>query len=168
VSKIIDETGKRYGCLTVMRADIRPLGQDGRNRAYWMCQCDCGNEKSILGDHLRSGAIRTCSDCDSIPPPHGKPRPHRRGRMVHPGGKIRWEVGNRYGILTVIERQKRPAVAQWGRNARWICRCDCGEETVVDGGDLRSRKTMSCGCVRRRRFDEARAAKAREKVLTQA
>lgn len=28
----------------------------------------------------------------------------------------------------------------------WLCKCDCGNETVVEGGNLRSGHTKSCGC----------------------
>lgn len=57
------------------------------------------------------------------------------------GAKIN-EVGNRYGRLTVIKQ---------GSNIRnrcgWICRCDCGNERNICGSDLRSGKTLSCGCL---------------------
>ncbi len=33
--------------------------------------------------------------------------------------------------------------------ARWLCVCDCGQETIVDTGDLQSGKTKSCGCLRK-------------------
>ena len=32
----------------------------------------------------------------------------------------------------------------------WNCVCSCGELKVVDGGNLRSENTRSCGCLRRR------------------
>jgi hypothetical protein len=138
---IKNELGKRYGCLTVMRADVRPPGPDGRNRAYWICRCMCGEEKSILGDHLRSGAIRTCANCDS----------EKKLKNIHKlrGQAPKWEVGNRYGTLTVIELQRRQygGSADRGVCARWICLCDCGTETVVIGTDLRKGHTGSCGCL---------------------
>lgn len=33
-------------------------------------------------------------------------------------------------------------------NVRWLCKCDCGSETVVTGGHLIQRHTLSCGCLR--------------------
>jgi hypothetical protein len=132
--KIKNELDKRYSCLTVIRADVRPPGPDGRNRAYWICRCMCGEEKSILGDHLRSGAIRTCANCDSEPMVH-----------VGPGRRPRDERGNQYGMLMVIERQRRSSAKGTPRHARWICQCDCGGETVVNGFDLRDGSSKSCG-----------------------
>ena len=55
------------------------------------------------------------------------------------------ETGKRYGRLLVLERQ-RPAPRE--NNTRWVCVCDCGNETVVFGFDLRSGHTKSCGCFR--------------------
>lgn len=55
------------------------------------------------------------------------------------------ETGNRYGRLTVLERQ-RPARRE--NNTRWVCRCDCGTETVTHGFELRRGCVKSCGCLR--------------------
>ena len=50
-------------------------------------------------------------------------------------------TGQRFGKLTVL----RPAEIIRGRTA-WVCRCDCGQETVVRTSCLRSGHTKSCGC----------------------
>lgn len=34
------------------------------------------------------------------------------------------------------------------RNTRWLCDCDCGNETVVVGAALKYGDTKSCGCLR--------------------
>ena len=52
--------------------------------------------------------------------------------------------GQRFGRLLVIEKH-----AKSGNNqVYWRCKCDCGAETVVYQGNLRSSKTKSCGCLR--------------------
>lgn len=53
----IDEVGKRYGRLTVLRS-AEKLGRD--NRLLWVCKCDCGAEKEIVGKSLRNGTTRSC------------------------------------------------------------------------------------------------------------
>lgn len=58
-------------------------------------------------------------------------------------------TGQRHGRLTVVHRI--PAKGQ----ARWLCRCDCGQETTVRGSELREGKTLSCGCWRRERVRRA-------------
>lgn len=53
-------------------------------------------------------------------------------------------TGQRYGKLTVL----RPAESI-GTYTFWVCRCDCGQETVVRTSNLRGGRTKSCGCQRR-------------------
>lgn len=57
------------------------------------------------------------------------------------------EAGNRYGMLTVIERTY-PRGHRAG--AYWLCECDCGNRVIVFGGNLRSGNTTSCGCNKNR------------------
>lgn len=49
----------------------------------------------------------------------------------------------RFGRLFVIERSSQRKA---GAQIHWICRCDCGNYTIVRGQDLRLGKTKSCGC----------------------
>lgn len=55
-SNFIDETGNKYGKLTV----IEEFGRDKDGRVLWRCQCDCGNEKIALGKSLRAGLVQSC------------------------------------------------------------------------------------------------------------
>jgi len=32
--------------------------------------------------------------------------------------------------------------------ANWLCKCDCGKETIVQAGSLKNNHTRSCGCER--------------------
>lgn len=61
--------------------------------------------------------------------------------MVHSRKKLDL-TGQRYGKLTILG----PAPNTGGRTA-WRCRCDCGNETVVQTNRLRSGHTGSCGCM---------------------
>ena len=49
----------------------------------------------------------------------------------------------RFGKLSVIERVEN----LYGAPA-WRCKCDCGNEKVIGGGNLRNGYTTSCGCQR--------------------
>lgn len=57
--------------------------------------------------------------------------------------RLKDETGKRYNMLTVLERQ-RPIPFE--NLSRWVCKCDCGIETVKFGFELRGGKAKSCGC----------------------
>jgi hypothetical protein len=80
-------------------------------KARWTCLCDCGDKVTVLGYDLRKGNTTSC-------------------------GKHRYtdEKGNRYGKLTVTDRAENSP----GGQAQWRCKCDCGNETIVRGCDLRN------------------------------
>lgn len=51
-----DLSGKKFGRLTVVsRAEN---AKDGH--AQWNCICDCGNETTVIGSMLKSGATKSC------------------------------------------------------------------------------------------------------------
>lgn len=52
--------------------------------------------------------------------------------------------GQRFGSLTVIKRAGSDKKGQ----SMWLCRCDCGNEKIIRGHDLKG-GTKSCGCSRR-------------------
>lgn len=52
-------------------------------------------------------------------------------------------TGNRYNMLTVIRRLDN---AEKGVT-RWECICDCGNKTIVRGGNLKNGSVKSCGCL---------------------
>lgn len=60
--------------------------------------------------------------------------------MVRP---IIEETGNRYGHWTVLGRAKNQRGKQF---SFWTCKCDCGVVRDVNGSELRSGRSKSCGC----------------------
>lgn len=53
----IDITGQRFGLWTVLyKTDKRNAG----GAVYWHCQCQCGQEKDVLGTSLRAGRSLSC------------------------------------------------------------------------------------------------------------
>lgn len=58
----------RYGRLAVVAE--APGG--------WLCRCDCGADKIVTGNHLRSGAVSSCGclhrELQQLPTKHGKTR----------------------------------------------------------------------------------------------
>lgn len=61
MGKLIDLTGQKFGKLTVIGiGERRPVGRRGVMKQYWVCQCECGANKEICGDNLRSGVSQSC------------------------------------------------------------------------------------------------------------
>lgn len=56
-------------------------------------------------------------------------------------------TGMRFGRLTVLSRSEDYISPHGQKAAKWKCACDCGNETIVMGKDLRAGKTRSCGCL---------------------
>lgn len=57
----IDETGNKYGFLTVLEQDPTPAKDFPDKCIYQKCKCDlCGNIKSISGRRLRNGDAKSC------------------------------------------------------------------------------------------------------------
>lgn len=54
--KFIDLINKKFGRLVV----LKKLSTDKYGNYYWLCKCGCGEEKSIRGNSLKSGATQSC------------------------------------------------------------------------------------------------------------
>lgn len=114
-----DITGQRFGRLTA----LYPTGARGKGGSLiWRCQCDCGGEVDAPLHQLTAGYRKSCG-CLS--------RPSRKDF-----------VGKRFGRLVV-----QKYAGKWEGLHRWLCLCDCGNETVVGQTALQSGKTKSCGCL---------------------
>lgn len=67
------------------------------------------------------------------------------------GRKAEDLTGMKFNSLTVLRRTEDKIYKCGTVETRWICRCDCGEETEVSRGHLKSGKVKSCGCSKRMR-----------------
>lgn len=54
-------------------------------------------------------------------------------------------TGQRFGRLVAVELVGKTN----NGNAKWLCKCDCGCQKVVSSYALRSKRTQSCGCIKR-------------------
>ena len=127
--KPIDLTGKKFNKLTVIsRAEN---SKDGRAR--WLCRCDCGNERIVLGKSLRNGHTQSCGCL-------GKEMASKRS--------FKDRTGERFGRLTVLSRANDYVSKNNVHHVRWNCICDCGNTITVDVTRLVTGHTKSCGCLR--------------------
>ena len=111
-----DLTGQKFGKLTAI--------EKVNNEGYWKWQCECGKQKIIKADSVKSGRTRSCGCLNG------------KNQLVIP-------EGSKYGKLTVIKKV--------GRNKHnyimYECKCDCGNTVIVKGSSLHGGTTQSCGCV---------------------
>lgn len=109
--------------------DSKPRGK-GCN-IYWICQCDCGNLKSINSSNLKT-ALRTnqnlsCGKCHA---------------------QIKDLTGQIFGKLKVLKRDDNYSPCKDnGWKVKWICQCECGNTVSIFGSNLTSLHTTSCGCI---------------------
>lgn len=141
---IKNQIGNRYGKLTVIQRDQDFSNQRKRKNAFWICQCDCGNTKSILGTKLRNGETKSC----------GCLRKETKDNIID-------MTGQKFGHLVVIRRAR----STLGGIATWFCKCDCGNpnEIEITGSHLRTGHTTSCG----RCLKSSKGQQIIEKILQQ-
>lgn len=58
------------------------------------------------------------------------------------GRPVAMKIGQRFGMLTVLQRAENMRPDQ----TRWVCQCDCGQTKVVNSSSLKCGNTKSCGC----------------------
>ena len=138
MGKFIDETGNKYGKLTVLYKAETEKGKPIK----WHCLCECGNEKDILGTMLRNGNTKSCGCLQR--------KRAAESNIVRAGGEL---VGKKFCRLTVLEEFLLPQ--SYGKNQRFCkCKCDCGNIIEVPASRLKSGHTQSCGCLRKERTSE--------------
>lgn len=58
MSHFKDLTGQKFGRFLVIKRDLIP--QEGRKRTKWICQCECGNIRSVVSTDLLNGHSNSC------------------------------------------------------------------------------------------------------------
>lgn len=135
MSKLVDLTGMKFGRLTVLQLDEE---RSTPRHKYWICQCDCGNVKSILGDNLKKPEDKkgSCKSCGCLK--REKAREERSKDLT----------GQRFGRLVAIKpRYDLDYKRKQGNGIMWECQCDCGNIHTVPIQQLTSGQTRSCGCL---------------------
>ena len=109
--------GMVIGKLTV----IEPAGTGIKGNPLWKVRCECGNELLANDRTLRSRTMTTCGCTD-------------QAENI---------IGQKFGMLTVLSRATNNPNGQ----ARYLCRCDCGNEKIVPRSTLYHKTRLpSCGC----------------------
>lgn len=110
-----DLTNQKFNILTLLEYRYSKGG-----KAFWLCKCDCGNEKIIAASEVKYGGTKSC------------------GCLNH---KIDDLTGQRFLKLLV-----KSLNCIKNRGALWNCLCDCGTWCIVTAKSLKAGDTKSCGC----------------------
>lgn len=138
-----DFLGKKFGRLTVIDRDLsKPQGRG--HESYWICQCDCGKQKSISRSSLIQGHTKSCGCLKS--------------EMVTKKNTL--DLTNiRFGKLIAVENTN---TLSEHKSFLWKCICDCGNICYKSAESLQSGKIHSCGCIQKSFGEETIA-----KILTE-
>ncbi len=109
-----DLTGNKFGLLTVIQY---------AGKSAWLCRCDCGNEKVVKTDKLKSGHTKSC------------------GCLNHKATTTIDLTGKTFGKWIVL---RQDPIKRHGGHAKWICRCECGTVASIDSGNLRTGGSQMC------------------------
>ena len=56
----LDLSGKKFGKLEVIERSGTRIGKNGAKYSEWLCKCECGTYKNIVGHSLVSGGVISC------------------------------------------------------------------------------------------------------------
>lgn len=122
MSKIKNLIGDKFGRLLVIaQSEGRSTNGGG---LMWVCQCDCGEKKTISSRGLVHDGIESCG-C--------------KRREKSNVNKI--SIGMRVGKLTVVGKRSKISYV-----TKWDCLCDCGKSCIVESADIVRAHVKSCGC----------------------
>jgi hypothetical protein len=116
--------GQRYGNLILIK-------NIGIYRKYFnfLCKCDCGNELQITSNALSKNKYLMCKVCLKI-------------KL----NKYNFNVNDKFGKWTIIDKVKN--------KNRYLCKCLCGHEKIVDSSHLYLGITKQCHkCSGKQRID---------------
>lgn len=137
--KYQDLTGQKFFRLTVLYRADDFIAKSGKKRIVWHCVCDCGNETDVLAQNLVSGSTKSCG-C------YNREAAHNR--------KVVDLTGQRFGKLLVISEANIRVRQNGAKETTWLCKCDCGNETIVRASALNTGNTKSCGCLQKEKAAE--------------
>lgn len=60
LAELIDLIGQRFGRLVVLKRASDYISPKGCKQPQYLCECDCGNKKVIVGQSLRIGDSKSC------------------------------------------------------------------------------------------------------------
>ena len=114
--------GREFGRLTVKEY----AGYSLNNSPAWICDCSCGNEKTIRAESLLSGDTKSCCCLHA----------EAMARIAEEKRKLKYSyVGKKFTFLEAIGIDDESKI---------ICRCKCGNIIHAPSSTLDSGKRIAC------------------------
>ena len=126
--------GQRFGRWEVLKVDKS-------NPRNYICKCDCGTIKSVFSGSLKQG---TSLSCGCLSREHSKEKNLKNAQT---------NIGKKIANLTILDCFLK------NKSYYYKCQCDCGSICEVNGHNLFSGTTTSCGCI------NSKANEAMDKIL---
>ena len=127
--------GSKFGKLSVVRIG----GRDHFNRPVVSCECECGKQIKHTLASLVNGDATSCYDCENPKLRIRPPAIRKRTKAKKP----RDIKGEKFNSLLACER-----IDSNTKQVFWKCKCDCGNEKIINYYDLINSRIKSCGCSR--------------------
>ncbi len=128
MKKKIIESGTRFGNLVVIKETDPYVLPSGDKKIRYLCKCDCGKEAAIRSSYLTSGKQTHCSFCGN------------KSRGMRVNSDPARMIGRKFGKWTVIRKDE----TNIGDHTGYLCRCECGYESVIRSSSLISGNSTGC------------------------
>lgn len=124
IKQKIIPTNTRFGKLIVLGLDTSKLPKERNNKSFYICKCDCGMIKSVMGHSLINKHTQSCGCL-------------RLDKAIH---KAKQNIGRKFGKLVVLE------VCIKDNRTYYKCQCECGVIKDILVNSIHNGKSKSCGC----------------------
>lgn len=122
--------GKKFGLWTVVE-------RTPAKRCSYLCRCECGTEKVIRADHLKTFSETSSCGCNRSETQKKQYQNGRKTREINLKNKV-------FGKLHVLDG---PIHKNNTSSTYWVCECKCGNIVEKSGEKLRRGMATSCGCL---------------------
>lgn len=120
MAKGLNLSNQQFGCIIALESTVK---RESNGSIIWKCKCaKCNSDLLLSTKALRRSLYQECPEC-----------PKKK------------EIGNTYGQLIVEDYYEND---KQGHN--WLCKCSCGNTTIVSTAQLHSGSVLSCGCLQKK------------------
>lgn len=116
-------SGLKFNSLLV----LEPSELRSGSAIKWKCKCDCGKIHYVATGDLTQNKVKSCG-C----------------QQYNKDSFIISIIGKTFGKLTVIDFAGKNIDGSYN----YLCKCECGNEKIINGCLLRNGTTISCGCIK--------------------